>query len=581
MDDPKKLKARLEYLEEVNRSRIIALDMIRGLGGLHDGNNLLEDPGVILDTCNRQFRKLVRIKTLAFYLVDEKSSDFSLYACYPESDRAMMESEQDSFIEDGTFSRAVLEKNPVTAASRDFSSHFLFHVLATASRVSGMCVAVLGGRDRQVPEAAFEMLSVLMTHCANALESYALYTEVKSANEILREKVNQLSRSQAYLMNEVAAHKKTLGALGDSEAQYRLLAETARELILRVSGRGKILYVNSYGLALGDYSVDELVDMDVHGFLDGIDGLDLYFPPGVSKVQRAALIVKGGSRIPLEISIVSIVGTTPDQPKNQGVLITGRDISEHLRAEAEKQSLEERLWHARKMESIGLLAGGTAHDFNNLLGIIFNYTDLSLECLPEDHPVVSYLSHVETASNQARDLARQLYTIGREDRHDTGLMDVNLLMEKTLKLLKSSLGKKLTLEFEPGPESLMVRAEETRLRQVFMNLITNAAHAMDTGRIRVGGERMTIEPGPVQTGLNVRPGPFIRIWVKDTGPGIAPETLPHIFEPYFSTKKESGNAGLGLAVVHGIITNYGGTVEVESRPSQGSCFYIYLPEAAG
>lgn len=126
MDDPKKLKTRVEYLEEVNRSRIMALDMIRGLGGLHAPNKRLKDPGVILDTCDYQFRRLIQIRTLAFYLIDETSSDFTLYACYPESDRATLESEMDAFIADGTFSRAVLEKEPVTAASRDFSSHFLF-----------------------------------------------------------------------------------------------------------------------------------------------------------------------------------------------------------------------------------------------------------------------------------------------------------------------------------------------------------------------------------------------------------------------------------------------------------------------
>jgi len=564
--------ARLEYLEEINRSRILALDMIRKLGGLHESVNRMEDTRAILDTCEQQFRKLVRVKALAFYLVDESSSDFSLSACYPESDRAMMEAEMESFIADGTFSRAVLEKDPLIAASRDFSSHFLFHVLATTSRVRGMCVAVLDGGVRQVPEAAFELLSILMTHCANGLESYALYTGLKSANDMLREKVTQLSRSQSYLQNEVKAHKKTLGALGESEAQYRLLSETAREIIMRVSDQGRILYINPYGLALGNYPFDEAAPSEMNDFLEGVDGLDLYFPSGISNAQRASLVVRGGGRIPLEISMVSIgVGG--------GVLITGRDISEHLRAEAEKQTLEERLWQARKMESIGLMAGGTAHDFNNLLNIIFNYTDLSLECLPEDHPAVSYLSHVETASNQASDLARQLYTIGREDRHDTRLMDVDLLMKKILALLKSSLGEKVILEFEPSPVPLMVRAEETRLRQVFMNLITNAAYAMDRGCIRVGGNRMTLEPGTVQVGLNVEPGSFIRIWVNDTGPGIAPETLPHIFEPYYSTKKESGNAGLGLAVVHGIINNYGGGIEVESVPDKGTCFYIYLPEA--
>ncbi|WDP90420.1 MAG: PAS domain S-box protein [Desulfobacter sp.] len=574
MDDPKKIKARLEYLEEVNRSRIQALDMIRDIGGIHDSISRLEDPGTILETCRKQVRKLIPATTLAFYLVDEKSSDFNLESCTPAAQRDMVEAEIEEFIKDGTFSRAVLEKGPVIAGSRDFSANFLFHVLATTSRVRGMCVVVLEGNTRKVPDAALGLISILMTHCANALESHALYTQLKSANEMLREKVGQLSKSQSYLQNEVAAHVKTLDALGKSELQYRLLAESAREIIMTISEEGRILYVNPYCIALGKYGNGDLNAMDVNDVLEGVGRLDHRFSQGASQVRQASLVVKDGGRVPLEISIVPIAAGNGGE-----LLVTGRDISEHLRAEAEKERLEERLWQARKMESIGLLAGGTAHDFNNLLGIIFNYTDLAVECLPEDHPAVSYLGHVETASNQARDLARQLYAIGREDHHQTSLIDVNKEMMQLMKLLKSSLGKKMTFVFEPGPDPLMVRAEATRIRQILMNLISNASHATVRGKIKMGGERVAVETGSFQEGLGITPGPFVRFWVKDSGTGIDPDTLPHIFEPYYSTKKEEGNAGLGLAVVHGIVKNYGGAVDVETSPPQGSCFFIYLPEA--
>lgn len=442
-----------------------------------------------------------------------------------------------------------------------------------------MCVAVLDGSSRQVPEAAFELVSILMTHCANGLESYELYNRLKKSNQALEEKVAQLSLSQTSLRKEVAAHEETLKALGASESQYRLLAETAREVIMTVSNRGQITYMNQSGLALVHYTMEEVASMEVGQVFTEYDAMGN--KDGFSGIENLStcLVNKAGQDIPMEISIVSVQESSADP----GVLIVGRDITERLQAEKERASLETSLWQARKMESIGLLASGTAHDFNNLLTIIFNYTDFASEVLPRDHEAHGYLGHVETAARRAMDLAKKLYTIGREDRHETHKIDLKGLIKETLNLLRSSLGKTLTLETRIHDDSLMVEAEETRIHQVLMNLITNAAHSMETGTIQVGGEMIQMESGPEQERLGITPGPFIRLWVKDTGPGIDSDILPHIFEPYFSTKEGRDNAGLGLAVVHGIVSNYQGAIEVESTLSDGSrgtCFYIYLPQAA-
>lgn len=580
MNNPKgmDLNERLAHLEEVNRFRMKSLDMIRELSGFQESINQLADPGGIMDKCRDQVLKLIKVKALAFYLIDEQTSDFNIHRCYPRENQGLIEGELDRFIEDGTFSRAVLEKKIVTASSRDFSAHFFFHALATVSRVRGMCVAVLDGSSRQVPEAAFELVSILMTHCANGLESYELYNRLKKSNHILEEKVAQLSLSQTSLRKEVAAHEKTLQALGTSESQYRLLAETAREIIMTVSAKGQVTYMNQSGLALVQYTMEEVVSMGISKVLTGFDALGKIGSGSIENFS-ACLVNKSGQDIPLEVSMVPVQETHG----NPGFLIVGRDITERLQAEKEKASLETNLWQARKMESIGLLASGTAHDFNNLLTVIFNYTDLSRESMPRDHKAHGYLKHVETASRRAMDLAKKLYTIGREDRHETHKIDLKALIKETLSLLRSSLGKTLTLETRIHGDSLVVEAEETRIQQVLMNLITNAAHSMEKGTIQVGGKRIQVEQGPEQERLGIAPGPFIRLWVKDTGPGIDSEIMPHIFEPYFSTKEGRDNAGLGLAVVHGIVTNYQGAIEVESVQedgAKGTCFYIYLPQAS-
>ena len=450
------MKERLVYLEQANRFKLQALALTRELGDFHSSINRLEDPGIILEKSRNQASKLIEFKSMAFFLIDENTSDFHLALCAPETDRDLIESEMEFFIEDGTFSRAVLEKIPITAYGRNFENQFLFHVLATVSRVRGMFVGILEKKARHIPEASFELFSIMMSHCANGLESFDLYGRLKTSNRDLQEKITQLSNSKARLKQEIQ----------------------------------------------------------------------------------------------------------------------------------EKQALESKLWKARKMESIGLLASGTAHDFNNLLTIIINYTDICLHDLPRDHEARSSLKKIETASMRAMNLAKKLYTIGREDRHETHLVNLGLVIRETLGLLKSSLGKSITLEARLPDMDLMIMAEETRIQQVLMNLITNAFHAMKTkeigvtGEIRVTGERLMVEKSQDQADLDIDPGPYIRMSVTDTGPGIDPAILTQVFDPYFSTKKTADNAGLGLAVVFGIVKSYQGGIDLKSVKGEGTTFHIYLPEAA-
>ena len=336
--------------------------------------------------------------------------------------------------------------------------------------------------------------------------------------------------------------------------------------------------MNTHGLTLSGFREEDLLGRDLSLLLPGFEEIRdrlQHFPEYQEQLAETCLACRDGAQITLEVSLA----TMPDPKGGPGMLIMGRDIAERLRAENEKQELEQRLWQSRKMESIGLMAGGTAHDFNNIMSIIFNYTDLSMGLMGKDHPAGRYLKQVISAANQAVDLARKLYTIGREDRHETHPVDMGGLMGETLKLIRLSMGKELTLDFQSGDRPLMVMGEETRLRQVLMNLITNASHAMDfRGKISLGGEAVQLEKGEEATAVEIPPGNYIRFWVRDSGPGIDSDVLPRIFEPYYSTKKGRNNAGLGLAVVHGIVRNYGGGVSVSSEPGKGTCFRIYLPE---
>ena len=265
------LEKRLAYLEQANRFKMMTLELTKELGEFNSSINKLKDPSVIFEQCKDRAERIIDFKQIAFLLVNEDDADFNMYKCYPENGREQLEHELDVFIEDGTFSRAVLEKKTVTAYSKDFDNQLLLHVLATASRVRGMFVGVLEKNTKQVEEASFEIFSILMAHCANAIESFELYHQLKQSNTTLKEKVKLLSISEACLKEEIEDHKKTEAALESSEKQYRRLAEAAAELIFTITKDGKILYLNASALKTSGFSKQVMIKKNINDIIKNFD----------------------------------------------------------------------------------------------------------------------------------------------------------------------------------------------------------------------------------------------------------------------------------------------------------------------
>jgi PAS domain S-box-containing protein len=329
MNNPKTthLEKRVDFLEETNLFKMMALDLAKELGEFHSSINKIEKPDIIFEKCAARVQKVMGFRQIAFLLVDENNSDFHLSWCHPEADQETLEKEIDILIEDGTFSRALMEKKPVTAYSEDFHRQLMLHVLSTVSRVRGMVVGVLEKNAKYIPEASFELFAILMAHCANTLESFELYSRLRS-----------------------------------SEKQYRLLAETAGEIIFLVSECGRILYANQAALKAAGYSRQVPADMNINTLIENFDHALINNRDGYSDFQSVFLMSRSGKKIPLEINIKPV----SDENSPGGILIVGRDMSERIQAEKERKNLEEKLWQAQKMEAIGLLAGGIAHDFNNI-----------------------------------------------------------------------------------------------------------------------------------------------------------------------------------------------------------------------
>lgn len=243
----------------------------------------------------------------------------------------------------------------------------------------------------------------------------------------------------------------------------------------------------------------------------------------------------------------------------------------------EKRLLEHQLWQAQKMEALGTLAGGIAHDFNNLLASIMGFTELALDDLPGESRARACLDRVLGASMRARELVRQILSFSRRNEHKLRHLRADAVVGEALKLLEASLGKTIEIRIELGSQATIL-ADPSQIHQIVMNLCTNAAQAMhgEGGRLLV---RTSAGPLPAELAARHRlaPGEYFSLLVEDQGPGIAPDVLGRIFDPFFTTKGPGEGTGLGLAVVHGIVTSMGGAVWAESEPGHGARFHVLLP----
>ena len=205
----KHLEERLAYLEEVNRSTMKALDTAAYFGNFQSSINKLHDPTRILSVTRDRLLSIIPFKTTAFFLVDEKDSDFVLFMCDPETDAALIQDEMDVLIDDGTFARALKEKKAVITHATGVKEEVLIHVLTTESRVRGMFVGILEQKSKTIKEASMVLLSIIMVHSANAIESFELYNSLRSVNKELEKKINQLVESE----KELIKHREHLDGL--------------------------------------------------------------------------------------------------------------------------------------------------------------------------------------------------------------------------------------------------------------------------------------------------------------------------------------------------------------------------------
>src|SRR5882762_5994960 len=248
----------------------------------------------------------------------------------------------------------------------------------------------------------------------------------------------------------------------------------------------------------------------------------------------------------------------------------------------EKRVLERQLRMAQKMEAIGRLSGGIAHDFNNHLGVIIGYSGVLNKALSANPALRNHALEIEKAGQRAASLTKQLLAVSRQQVLTPAVLNLNTLTSDMEKMLPRLLGEDIEVSLALNPELGNVKADQSQIEQVIMNLAVNARDAMPMGgKLKIQTGNVELDQAYTWNHPGSKVGSYVMLTVTDTGTGMDAGTLTHIFEPFFTTKERGKGTGLGLATVYGVVKQSNGYIWVDSAPGRGTSFQIYLPQHVG
>lgn len=384
-------------------------------------------------------------------------------------------------------------------------------------------------------------------------------------------------RSLAKAANQMLAKQRLMEeGLRKSEEKYRILIETTGTGFVKLDGEGRVLDANQeYVRLVGYQNPAEILGRRVfewtaaHDLARNREALEECANRGFIRHLQVDYVDGRG-----ESTAVEINGTRVYNSDGQMEIIAiCHDIGGRKR-------LEEQLRQAQKMEAIGILAGGIAHDFNNILAAIIGYAEMAKRSLPQEAGSAGAdIQQVLLAGLRAKDLVKQILAFSRKGGEERSLISPKPIVKEALKFMRASIPASIEIREEIDPDCGTILANPTNIHQIVVNLCTNAFHAMEEagGVLTVVLKNVEREEGELAGEGDLLPGQYVLFSVRDTGPGMTPEVLARIFDPYFTTKGVGKGSGMGLAVVHGIVKNYGGMVQVESEVGVGTVFHVYLP----
>lgn len=373
-------------------------------------------------------------------------------------------------------------------------------------------------------------------------------------------------------------------SLRASEARWRSLIQAAPQFITLVDSELRLLFINRVA--------DGFTERDVIG-----TPMDAYIREpyrAVARTNIAAVFERGEVR---SYEVLAMgdnqsdrwyechVSPVWDQGRVAAAMLLASDVTDQKHAETSRRQLEQQLYTSQKMEALGTLAGGIAHDFNNVLAGIMANAELLKDFVANDQEASDSIRDILAAGRRARDVVRQILAFSRRQPLERRAVKLSDVILEAMTLLRASLPSSIRLRTNVRAEQVRVFADETQLHQVVMNLATNSAQAIGNRDGEIEFDATAIEVG--QNGARATPsgdgrphlpaGRYARLTVKDNGPGMDRATLDRIFDPFFTTKPMGQGTGLGLAVVHGIVTSHNGAIVADSEVGGGTTIAIYLP----
>jgi PAS domain S-box-containing protein len=389
------------------------------------------------------------------------------------------------------------------------------------------------------------------------------------------------------MMTDITERMAADKALRNSEFRFHSLIDSSPDVVILLDLDGYITDTNRSLYAVTGYEQNEFVGCHFKQLLPDQYHQDAYrainsLKEGIRRdeVFEIEFPRKDGAIASLRVR-GWIVTDEDDQPLAIGAFI--RDVTDEKKLADERQTLQNQLQQAQKMEAIGALAGGIAHDFNNILSVIMGNAEILEYSGSLDPSSKECIDSILSASRRAKKLVAQILAFSRRGQHDKILLNLNNVGRETLGFLRASLPSNIELKhfFDPGIGTVL--ADPTQLQQVLMNLCTNAMHAMgdESGVLKIELANAHLSEKDIRFDPEAEPGDYVELTVSDTGHGMDQLTLERIFEPYFTTKPEGKGTGLGLATVHGIVKSHGGIIRVESQPGRGTVFHVFLPRAEG
>ncbi len=541
------------------------LTLINQLNAMANQNQNLDN---ILEYFSKQMEEKFGISRFRLMLWDtEKKCFFFRFFAFPESKKKELKEILKSDIHEFRF--CPVKSGNFLKKFNKGEPWFIYNELEINKQISEIFQLPLNSTQPDKIRTFFNVKSLLNFPLLAGEERFGhvVFAGQMIVNEENKKRLNKIIENLSGILRRKRAE--------EGQSKLNSVIEQSSELVIISDTSGIIQYVNPAYVNRTGYSQDEILGANyLNSSLEDRPDLENDIRETLLKGQvwhgRLPIFTKSGQIYEGEANI------TPVRDENGVVInyaIMNRDISRETQLEAQ-------LRQSQKLETVGTLAGGIAHDFNNILGTVIGYTDMMKEEIPSDSMIQDYVTSIDKALVRAKGLVNQILTFSRKVKPESRLTDLKELIEDSVVLFSLSLSPNIKIRKDLCSTCDKVRLDPSQIQQVIMNLLTNAGQALknsEDGRIDIRFGLIENDKQIMTAHKSLLAKKLAKLSVSDNGPGISKAVRERIFEPFFTTKSVNEGTGLGLSVVHGIVTGHNGVIEVDSHDGKGTCFTVYLP----